>query len=177
MQHISSERISWKEALDQESPLLLPVAHDALSARIIEQAGFRAVQIGGFAVEGSRHGVPDIDLTHFAERHAAVNDIMEATSLPIMVDGDDGYGDVKNVTYTIRAYEALGIQAIFIEDQQAPKECGHMENKKVVPAEQMVGKIKAAVDAKSGKEFFILARTDAVNPEGLESALRRGEQY
>src|SRR5437764_15270510 len=94
MQHISSERISWKAALKQETPLLLPVAHDALAARIIEQAGFRAVQIAGFAVAGSRHGVPDIDLTHFAERHDAVKAIMGATSLPIMVDGDNGYGDV-----------------------------------------------------------------------------------
>src|SRR3954468_6248045 len=135
MQHISSERISWKEALDQESPLLLAVAHDALAARIIDQAGFHAVQIGGFAVEGSRHGVPDIDLTHYAERHAAVKDILGATSLPIMVDCDDGYGDVKNVTYTVRGYEALGVQAVFIEDQQAPKECGHMDNKHIVPAE------------------------------------------
>ncbi|HEX3356197.1 MAG TPA: isocitrate lyase/PEP mutase family protein [Tepidisphaeraceae bacterium] len=177
MQHVASERISWKKALKKESPLLLPVAHDALSARIIEQAGFAALQIGGFAVEGSRHGIPDINLTHFAERYAAVKDIMAATSLPIMVDADDGYGDAKNITYTVRAYQGLGIQALFIEDQQAPKECGHMDNKKVVPTEEMVNKIKAAVDAKSDREFFILARSDAINPEGLDSVLRRGEKY
>jgi len=176
MQHIGAERIPWKKALKKESPLLLPVAHDALTAKIIEQAGFSAVQIGGFAVEGTRHGVPDIDLTHYAERHAAVKDIMGATSLPIMVDGDDGYGDVKNVTYTVRGYEALGVQAIFIEDQQAPKQCGHMDNKKVVPVEQMVAKIKAAGAAKS-EDFFILARTDALNPEGMDNTLRRGERY
>src|ERR1700755_2370937 len=121
MQHVSSERINWKQALQQESPLILPVAHDALSARLIEQAKFSAVQIGGFAVEGSRHGVPDIDLTHFAERHAAVKDIMAATRLPIMVDADDAYGDAKNVTYTVRAYQGLGVQGLFIEDQKAPK--------------------------------------------------------
>src|SRR5437868_15305223 len=106
MQHIASERINWKMALKKESPLLLPVAHDALTAKIIEQAGFTALQIAGFAVAGARHGVPDVDLTHFAERHAAVKDIMGATSLPILVDADDGYGDVKNVTYTVRGYEA-----------------------------------------------------------------------
>src|ERR1700689_1859283 len=116
MQHVASERITWKKALRKESPLLLPVAHDALTARIIEQAGFKAVQIGGFAVEGARHGVPDIDLTPFPENYAAVKDIMGATSLPIMVDADDGYGDVKNVTYTVRGFEGLGIQAIFLED-------------------------------------------------------------
>jgi 2-methylisocitrate lyase-like PEP mutase family enzyme len=176
MQHIGSERISWTKALKQESPLLLPVAHDALAAKIIEQAGFSALQVGGFAVEGARHGVPDIDLTHYAERHAAVKDIMGATSLPIMVDCDDGYGDVKNVAYTVSGYEALGVQAIFIEDQQAPKECGHMDDKKIVPVEQMVAKVKAAVAAKS-KDFFILARTDALGPEGLDNALRRGERY
>jgi 2-methylisocitrate lyase-like PEP mutase family enzyme len=93
-----------------------------------------------------------------------------------MVDCDDGYGDVKNVTYTVRGYEGLGVQAVFIEDQQAPKECGHMENKKVVPVEQMVGKIRAAVAAKSD-DFFILARTDALGPNGLDDALRRGERY
>jgi 2-methylisocitrate lyase-like PEP mutase family enzyme len=138
MQHIGSDRISWKQALKRERPLLLPVAHDALSSRIIEQAGFAALQVGGFAVEGSRHGVPDGDLTHFAERFAAVKDIAAATKLPIMVDGDDGYGDAKNVSYTVRSYEALGTQAIFLEDQLAPKKCGHMEGKKVVPVEAMV---------------------------------------
>src|SRR3989440_5114987 len=166
MEHVSSERISWKQALEKERPLLLPVAHDALTAKILEQAGFTALQVGGFAVAGARHGLPDIDLTHFGERHEAVKDIMAATALPIMVDADDGYGDVKNVTHTVRSHEGLGIQALFIEDQQSPKECGHMDDKKVVPAEQMVGKVKAAVAARNDKEFFILARTDALGPEG-----------
>src|ERR1700689_4158842 len=177
MQHVAAERISWKKALRKESPLLLPVAHDALSARIIERAGFSAVQIGGVGVEGSRHGVPDIDLTHFAERHAAVKDIMAATSLPIMVDADDGSGDAKNVTSTVRSYQGLGVSALFLEDQQAPKECGHMDNKKVVAPQVMVEKIKAAVNARSKDDFFILARTDAINPEGLTSAIKRGEKY
>src|SRR3954462_9213111 len=155
----------------------MPVAHDGLTAKIIEQAGFTALQIGGFAVAGARHGLPDVDLTHHAERHAAVKDIMSATSLPILVDADDGYGDVKNVTHTVRGYMALGIQGLFIEDQQAPKRCGHMENKKVVPLEQMIGKVKAAVAAKADRDFFILARTDAIEPEGIDSALRRAEKY
>jgi 2-methylisocitrate lyase-like PEP mutase family enzyme len=177
MEHIASERISWKKALQRERPLLLPVAHDALSARLIEQAGFTALQIAGFAVAGARHGLPDIDLTHYAERFAAVKDIMGATPLPIMVDADTGYGDVKNVTHTVRGYMALGIQAMFIEDQKAPKECGHMENKKVAPTAEMVGKIRAAVAARQNRDFFILARTDALDPEGLDGALRRGEAY
>jgi len=161
MEHIASERISWKQALAREKPLLMPVGHDGLTAKLIEQAGFTAMQVGGFAVAGARQGLPDIDLVHYAERHAAVKDIMSATSLPILVDADDGYGDVKNVTHTVRGFMALGMQGLFIEDQQAPKECGHMDNKKVVPAEQMVGKVKAAVAAREKKDFFILARTDA----------------
>jgi 2-methylisocitrate lyase-like PEP mutase family enzyme len=177
MEHIASERISWKKALKNERPLLLPVAHDALTARLIEQAGFTAVQIGGFAVAGARHGLPDIDLTHHAERHAAVKDIMAATSLPILVDADDGYGDVKNVTHTVRSYLALGIQGLFIEDQRPPKECGHMDRKKVITTEQMVGKVKAAVAARGKAEFFILARTDALQPEGLDKTLARGKAY
>jgi 2-methylisocitrate lyase-like PEP mutase family enzyme len=177
MEHVASERIGWRDALKKEQPLLLPVAHDGLTAKIIEQAGFTAMQVAGFAVSGARHGLPDIDLTHFEERHAAVRDIMSATALPILVDADDGYGDVKNVTHTVRGFMALGIQALFIEDQQAPKKCGHMEDKKVVPVEQMVAKVKAGVAAKADWDFFILARTDALQPEGLDGALRRGEKY
>src|SRR5256714_4268672 len=170
MEHVASERISWKQALEKERPLLLPVAHDALTAKIIERAGFMALQVGGFAVAGARHGLPDVDLTHFGERHAAVKDIMSATALPILVDADDGYGDVKNVTHTVRGYLALGIQGLFIEDQQAPKECGHMNNKKVVPVEQMVAKVKAAVAARGKEDFFIRARRYALRPEGVEEA-------
>jgi 2-methylisocitrate lyase-like PEP mutase family enzyme len=177
MEHVASERISWHQALKKERPLLMPVAHDGLSAKILEQAGFSAVQVAGFAVAGSRHGLPDIDLVHYAERHAAVKDIMSATSLPILVDADDGYGDVKNVTHTVRGYMALGVQGLFIEDQQAPKECGHMDDKKVVPPEEMIAKVKAAVAAKEKREFFILARTDALQPEGVDAAISRAEKY
>ncbi len=177
MEHIASERITWHQALQRERPLLMPVAHDGLSARLITQAGFKALQVGGFAVAGARYGLPDLDLTHYAERHAAVKDIMATTALPILVDADDGYGDVKNVTHTFRGYMALGIQGLFIEDQQAPKECGHMDDKKVVPVEQMVAKVKAAVAAREKHPFFILARTDALAPEGVDHAIRRAEKY
>jgi 2-methylisocitrate lyase-like PEP mutase family enzyme len=177
MEHVASERISWTKALKKEKPLLMPVAHDGLSAKLIEQAGFTALQVGGFAVAGARFGLPDVDLTQFYERFEAVRDIMAATSLPILVDADDGYGDVKNVTHVVRSYIGLGIQGLFIEDQQAPKECGHMERKKVVPVEQMVAKVKAAIAAKQDREFFILARTDALQPEGVDAAIRRAEKY
>ncbi|MEA2982079.1 MAG: hypothetical protein QOF09_3902 [Alphaproteobacteria bacterium] len=168
---------SWKELLDREQPLLLPCAHDALSARLIERAGFLAYSIGGFALVGSRYAVPDIGLAAFGEISAGIRDIMAATRLPVLVDGDTGYGDVKNVAHTIEGYEAMGAAAIFLEDQVAPKRCGHMAGKDVIPAEQMVAKIKAAVGARRNKDFFIIARTDARAVHGLDEALRRGEQY
>ena len=177
MEHVAGERISWARALKKERPLLMPVAHDGLTAKLIERAGFTVCQVGGFAVAGTRFGLPDVDLTHLYERLMAVRDIMAATKLPVLVDADDGYGDVKNVTHTVRSYIGGGVQGLFIEDQQAPKECGHMDRKKVVPPEQMVAKVKAAIAAKEGREFFVLARTDALAPEGVDSAIKRAEKY
>src|SRR5258708_29086361 len=138
-----NERASWKNLLREEQPLLLPCAHDALSARLIERSGFAAYSIGGFALVGSRYGIPDIGLAAFSEISAGIRDIMAAAPLPVLVDGDTGYGDVKNVTHTIEGYEALGASAIFIEDQVAPKPCGHMPGKDVIPAATTLPKIKA----------------------------------
>jgi 2-methylisocitrate lyase-like PEP mutase family enzyme len=171
-------RRSWRDVLEQETkelPLLLPAAHDALTARLIERAGFPAYQIGGFALVGAMHANPDIDLEHFGEKRAAARNIIDASRLPVLVDGDDGYGDVKNVTRTVLEYERMGASALFIEDQQAPKECGHMDNKRVVPAEEMEKKVRAAVATKNN--LFLLARTDARQPLGLDEALRRGDRY
>jgi 2-methylisocitrate lyase-like PEP mutase family enzyme len=168
---------AWKDLLNQEQPLLLPCAHDALSARLIERAGFTAYSIGGFALVGSRYAVPDIGLAAYAEISAGIRDIMAATRLPVLVDGDTGYGDVKNVGHTIEGYEAMGASAIFIEDQIAPKRCGHMAGKDVIAAPDMVAKIKSAVGARRSRDFFIIARTDARAVHGLDEALRRGEQY
>jgi 2-methylisocitrate lyase-like PEP mutase family enzyme len=173
----TEKKPTWKELLKKHAPIQLPAAHDAITARLIERAGFNAYQIGGFALAGARHGLPDIDLVRFAEEAAGVRDIMGACSLPVLVDADDGYGDVKNVTHTVRSYEAMGVSAIFLEDQVAPKRCGHLSGKSVVPPELMVHKIEAAVAARSSSDFFLVARTDAREPEGLDAALRRGERY
>src|SRR3954471_19949658 len=143
-----TKRPTWKELLKQEQPLLLPCAHDALSARLIERAGFTAYSIGGFALVGSRYGIPDIGLAAYGEISAGIRDIMAATRLPVLVDGDTGYGDVKNVTHTVEGYEAMGASSIFLEDQVAPKRCGHMAGKDVIPAGEMVTKIRAAADAR-----------------------------
>jgi 2-methylisocitrate lyase-like PEP mutase family enzyme len=168
---------TWREALDKSSPLLLPVAHDALTARLIEQGGYPAYQIGGFALVGSRFAYPDIDLAQFGENSGVIRDTIAASSLPVLVDADDAYGDVKNVTRVVQGYEAMGASAIFLEDQQAPKRCGHLLGKKVVPAEIHAGKIRAAAAARHNPNTFIIARTDAVAPLGLDEALRRAELY
>jgi len=168
---------AWKTLLKKDAPLLLPAAHDALTARIIEKLGFKAYQVGGFALVASRHAFPDIDLCHFGEQRAGLRDIMEAATLPVLIDGDNGYGDVKNVTRMIESYEALGASAIFFEDQQSPKRCGHMADKEVIPKEDMVSRVRAAAHARSSKDIFLIARTDARAPLGLDEALRRAEAY
>jgi len=170
-------RHAWKTLLKRKAPLLLPAAHDALTARLIERAGFDAYQVGGFALNGARHAYPDLDLTHFGEEREGIRDVIAASDLPVLVDADDGYGDVKNVSRTIRGYEALGIAALFFEDQVAPKRCGHLAGKSVVPAEVMEAKVRAAVAARSNPDFFLIARTDAIEPHGLDDALARAERY
>jgi 2-methylisocitrate lyase-like PEP mutase family enzyme len=177
MKAITHERASWKEALKDQKPLLLPVAHNALCARLIERAGFKAYQIGGFALVGAMHAVPDVDLEHFGEKSKAIEDIITASTLPVMIDCDDGYGDAKNVTRTVLSYAKMGASALFIEDQMAPKRCGHMNGQKIVPAEHMQNKIKAAVKAREDANLFLLARTDAIGTEGLDKAMKRAEQY
>jgi methylisocitrate lyase len=177
MKAITLKRKSWAEALASSQPLLLPAAHDALAARIIERAGFHAYQVGGFALVGAMHAVPDVDLEHFGEKSDVIENVINASPLPVLVDADDGYGDAKNVTRTVRSYIRIGASAMFIEDQMAPKLCGHMTGQKLVPATHMVNKIKAAIHARQDHNFFLLARTDAIGAEGLDEALRRGEQY
>ena len=173
-----NRRRTWRELLRTHHPLLLPAAHDALAARLIERAGFPAYQIGGFAIDGARFGLPDIDLTRFAEKFAAVREIMAASQLPVLVDADDGYGDVKNVSHTIHLYESTGVSALFLEDQQPPKRCGHMAGKKVVPPGFMEEKIRAAVDARNNQNgLFLIARSDAIEPEGIKKAIQRGQRY
>src|SRR3954470_2467470 len=161
MNAINLQRTPWKEVLQNYAPLVLPSAHDALVARLAERAGFRAIQVGGFSLSATMSAAPDVDLEHFGEKSAVAQRIIHATKLPVLVDGDDGYGDAKNVTRTVQEYEALGAAAIFIEDQVAPKKCGHMGGKKVVPKKKIIDKLKAACAARQSGDFFIIGRTDA----------------
>src|SRR5229473_3652725 len=168
---------TWKELLARSEPLILPCAHDALSARLIERAGFAAYSVGGYALVGARHALPGLGVVAFGEMSAGIRDIMAASSLPVLVDCDDGYGDAKNVARTIAGYEAMGVSAVFIEDQRAPKRCGHMAGKDVIDAEAMAAKLAAAAAARRSRDFFIVARTDARAVHGLDDALRRAELY
>jgi len=160
-----------------ERPLVLPGAHDAISARLIELAGFKAYFIGGFPLVGARFGVPDIGLLALGEIGAGIRDTMAASNLPVLVDADNGYGDVKIVVHVINFYEKLGAQAVFFEDQMSPKRCGHIAGKQLLSTMQMEANIRAAAENRINADTFIIARTDAREVYGLEEALRRGERY
>ena len=160
-----------------EGPLILPGAHDALAARLIARAGFSGFFIGGFGMVGARYGAPDIGLKSLGELSLAVRDILAACELPVLVDADDGYGDVKNVVQTVHTYERLGVGGLFLEDQRWPKRCGHLEGKRVVPVEEMEAKIRAATSERLDPDTFIIARTDARAVTGLDDAMRRAERY
>ncbi len=172
-----SKRPSWQSLMSKDGPLVLPGAYDALSARLIERAGFDAFIIGGFPLLGSRYALPDIGLAGLGEMAAGVTDILSATTLPVLVDADHGYGDVKNVTRTVRTYEQMGVAALLLEDQRSPKRCGHAAGKSVVSVEEMEARIRAAAAARTDSSLFLIARTDARAIEGLDDTLRRAERY
>jgi 2-methylisocitrate lyase-like PEP mutase family enzyme len=160
-----------RELAETEKPLVLPGAHDALSALLIKQAGFKGFFIGGFQTAGARYGLPDIGLCQLGEFSAAFRDMISACDLPVLVDADNGYGDVKNAVHLLHTYERMGVQAMFIEDQVSPKRCGHMAGKQVVPREDWLAKLRAAVARRT--HLHVTARTDARAAVGLDEALER----
>lgn len=168
---------SFRSLLEADGPLILPGAHDALAARLIQRAGFKGYFIGGFGAVGARFGVPDVGLKSLGDLSQAVRDICAACDLPVLVDADDGYGDVKNVVQTVHTYERMGVGALFLEDQRWPKRCGHLEGKKVVPVEEHEAKIRAAAGERINPDTFLIARTDARAVTGLDDAMRRAERY
>ena len=156
---------------------VIPGAADALTARIIEATGFPLVYVTGAGVANAHLGAPDLGLTTATEVAVQVAAIREAVSLPIIVDGDTGFGNALNLQRTVRAFERAGASAIQIEDQVFPKRCGHFDGKDVIPAAEMVQKVKAAVDARRDAGFAIIARTDARAVEGFDAALERAAAY
>jgi carboxyvinyl-carboxyphosphonate phosphorylmutase len=167
----------FRSLLAHPATIVAPGAYDALSARLIEAAGFPAVYMTGFGVAASMLGRPDVGLTTMSEMADSARRIVQAVSVPVIADADTGYGNAHNLVRTVREYEAAGVAAIQIEDQVFPKRCGHMNGKQVVPVEEMVGKIAAAVAARRSPDLVIIARTDARAVEGLESAIDRARRY
>lgn len=165
-----------KLILDKEI-LVMPGTYDAVAAMIIEQAGFRAVALGGYAASASLLGKPDVSLLTLTEVVTHTRNIAEAVGIPVFIDGDTGHGNVTNVMRTIRELEKAGAAGLFIEDQIFPKRCGHMEGKQVIPAKEMIAKIKAAVDTRVDQDFVIMARTDALATHGIDKAIERGNRY
>jgi 2-methylisocitrate lyase-like PEP mutase family enzyme len=168
------------KALMQEKPYLVtPGITTALHAMIVEQAGFDFVYTGGYDASLTLLGLPDVGLMTETEMVANLRNIAKATSLPVVADADTGYGNAINVIRTVQNYEAAGLAAMHIEDQVAPKRCGHAAGKIVVPLEEAVGKIRAAVEARRDPDFMIIARTDAVAAAGggLDEAIRRGHAF
>jgi methylisocitrate lyase len=156
---------------------LLPGAYDALSARIIAAAGFEGLCAGGFAATGARLGEPDtgqMTVLDYADHYGR---IVDAVDLPVFVDADTGGGGVNNVRRTVRAFEKAGVAGLFIEDQIFPKRCGYMAGKAVIPTDQMLAKIKAALDARVNPDLVIVARTDALGIEGIDAAIARAQLY
>ncbi|SEG68454.1 2,3-dimethylmalate lyase [Actinacidiphila yanglinensis] len=166
-----------RELLAGDDPVPAAGAYDALSARLVEQAGFPAVYMTGFGASASLIGRPDVGLLTMTEMAGAARRIVSAVGVPVVADADTGYGNALNVVRTVQEYEAAGVAALHLEDQQAPKRCGHLDGKSVVPAAEMAGKIEAAVAARRDPDLVIIARTDARAVEGFDAALERARRY
>ena len=156
----------------------MPCCFDALSAKMIEQAGFGVTFMSGFAASASRLGQPDLGLMSYAEVVDQARNITDAISIPVIADGDTGYGNAMNVRRTVEGFAKAGCAGVLIEDQLAPKRCGHTPGKDVVSRDEAFDRIKAAVDARQeGTDILIMGRTDANHTHGLEEAIHRGKQY
>jgi 2-methylisocitrate lyase-like PEP mutase family enzyme len=169
--------MSLRQRLAVSRPVVAPGIYDALTASIAMAAGFEALYVSGAAIAYTRLGRPDIGLVSMTEVAETVALIRDRVALPLVVDADNGHGNALNTQRTVRMFERAGATALQLEDQTLPKRCGHLQGKSLIPAGEMAGKIKAAVDARASGETLIIARTDAVAVEGLSAALDRAELY
>ena len=154
-----------------------PGVFELISARIADGMGFEALYMTGYGTVASYLGLPDAGLASYTDMVNRVGAIAGATRTPLVADGDTGYGGLLNIEHTVRGYEKAGAAAIQLEDQEFPKKCGHTPGRRVIPIEQMVAKIRVALESRDSKDFLIIARTDARTGYGLDEALRRGEAY
>lgn len=166
-----------KQLIEHKSILLAPGVFDALTALIAEQAGARTIYLSGASIAYTRIGRPDIGLVSMNEVADTVAAIRDRVELPMIVDADTGFGNALNVQRTVRIFERMGANGIQLEDQTTPKRCGHLNGKTLIPQAEMIGKIRAALDARSKKETLIIARTDAIATDGLNAALDRAAAY
>jgi 2-methylisocitrate lyase-like PEP mutase family enzyme len=169
-------REELRKRLTDRRILVVPGTGDALGARLIERAGFEAVYISGFAVEGT-HGLPDVGLLSMSQIADRAAQIVSSVNLPVFCDCDTGYGGIPNLIQTVREFERAGVAAVQFEDQAIPKKCGSMAGKKLVSPEEMVGKIRAACDTRRDPNLLVIGRTDAVSIEGLDAAIDRLSRY
>jgi carboxyvinyl-carboxyphosphonate phosphorylmutase len=172
-----SPRARLRELLAAPEPVVAPGAYDALSARLIEQAGFGVVYMTGFGTTASLIGRPDVGLLSGTEMADNARRIAAAVDVPVIADADTGYGNAVNVVRTVREYEQAGVAGLHLEDQVHPKKCGHMSGKAVIETAEMVGKIEAAVAARRDPDLLLIARTDAAAVEGLDAAIARARRY
>ena len=172
-----SKRRKFREMIKTGRLIVAPGAHNGLAAKLIERAGFDAVYMTGSGVANTLLGVPDVGLLTQTEMTFMASCMARAVDIPVIADADTGYGNAISVMRTIREFEASGVAGVHMEDQVAPKRCGHIVGKELIPAEEMIGKIRAAVDARTDPDFMLIARTDARGPVGLDEAIRRANLY
>lgn len=177
MAPFSSPGAILRDLLKGPEILIAPGAHNAFTAKIIEQAGFKAVYMTGSGAAMDLLGLPDLGFLSMTEMVTHARNIVQATSRPVIADADTGFGNALNVARTVREYERAGVAGLHIEDQVAPKRCGHFPGKEVISREEMIGKVKAALDARRDQDLMIIARTDARAVLGIEEAIKRGIAY
>jgi 2-methylisocitrate lyase-like PEP mutase family enzyme len=163
--------------LDRPGPVLAPGVYDCISAKVVERAGFDAAFVSGAAVTASVLGYPDVGLQTMPEILGQVRNMARAVEIPLLVDIDTGYGNALNMMRAVREFESAGAAGVFFEDQTFPKRCGHFEGKKLIPADEMAVKVRAACQARRSDDFVIVARTDARALEGLSGAIARAQAY
>ncbi|SDI27549.1 isocitrate lyase/PEP mutase family protein [Lutimaribacter saemankumensis] len=169
--------MTLKSRLTHPEILIAPGVYDGLTATLAEQAGFEALYLSGAAVAYTRLGRPDIGLTSVSEMADTMNLIRDRVDLPVIIDADTGFGNALNAQRTMRLYERAGANALQVEDQTYPKRCGHLADKSLITAAEMVGKIAAMADTRASEETLIIARTDAIAVEGFSAAIDRAEAY
>ena len=170
-----SVRATLRALVEAKQGLVVPGVYDGVSARLVERAGFPAVYMTGYGTAASRLGLPDLGFAGLAEMADHARNLAAAVRIPLIADADTGYGNALQVRRTVQLYEAAGVAALHIEDQVAPKRCGHLSGHQVIPRGEFAGKIRAAVDARGDRDLLVIARTDAISAVDFDEALRRGE--